>query len=384
VSWLTVPASELILKRGGSINPSKYPNEVFELYSIPACDVNTPEIVEGADIGSSKSCIEPNDVLLSKIFPHIRRSWVVPNKKEHKQIGSGEWIVFRDDRFNPQFLKYFLTCDIFHHQFMKTVAGVGGSLVRARPVFVERIHIPLPPMDEQNRIVAVLDKADAIRKKRQHTIKLANDFLTSAFIEWFGDPRHSKFDVFELKNVTTKITDGAHFTPTYVESGIPFLRVTDINKSEIDWGNTKFIPKDEHETLINRCKPEKGDVLYSKNGTIGIPRLIDWDTEFSIFVSLCLIKTDQTKLRGKYLESFLKTPFALAQATSKAKSATVSNLHLVEIKEIKLPVPPLVIQDDWVRFIDKYSETLNNLKMSFKYLDDVFNSLNQKAFAGEL
>lgn len=384
MSWLSVPAAELMLKRGGSVNPSKFPDEVFDLLSIPAFDRGEVDILAGSEIGSSKSCVEPGDVLLSKIIPHIRRCWVVPDKGERRQIGSGEWIIFRDNRFDANFLRHFLTSERFHAQFMNTVAGVGGSLVRARPAFVEKIEIPLPPLKEQKRIAAILDKADAIRRKRQQAIKLADEFLTSAYIQRFGDPAKSEFEVLKLEEVTTKITDGAHFTPTYVDSGVPFLRVTDINKGELDWGKTKFIPESEHHTLIKRCNPEKGDVLYSKNGTIGVPKLIDWDSEFSIFVSLCLIKPDKKYLRGKYLESFLKTPFALKQANSKSKSATVTNLHLIEIKQIKLPVPPLSIQDEWCDFLEKYNQFLSKCKSSFGSMDDQFNSISQKAFSGKL
>lgn len=171
---------------------------------------------------------------------------------------------------------------------------------------------------------------------------------------------------------------------TYVDSGIPFLRVTDINRGEVDWSKVKYIPLEEHQELIKRCKPEKGDVLYSKNGTIGVPRLIDWDQEFSIFVSLCLIKPNPNYLRGRYLYSFLQTPFALKQATQKAKSATVTNLHLVEIKEIKLPVPSLAIQDEWIDFVDNFGCMRARLIESLNTSNDAFNSLSQKAFSGML
>lgn len=245
-------------------------------------------------------------------------------------------------------------------------------------------EIPLPPLEEQKRIAAILDKADAIRRKRQQAIDLADDFLRSVFIERFGDPRNSSFPIKELQEVCTKITDGTHHTPTYTDSGVHFLRVTDINKAKVNWNNTKFVSKEEHLDLIKRCHPEKGDVLYSKNGTIGVPRLIDWDTEFSIFVSLCLIKPKKELLLGGYLESFLKTPFALKQATARAKSATVTNLHLVEIKEIKLPIPPLDVQRDWLDFVSNHKDMMTKLEHSMNEANNQFNSISQQAFSGEL
>ena len=105
----------------------------------------------------------------------------------------------------------------------------------------------------------------------------------------------------ELQNLTKLITDGAHHTPNYTESGVPFLRVTDVQSNNIDFDRIKYVSKDEHLELIKRCNPEKGDILYSKNGTIGIPKLVDWEWEFSIFVSLALIKPKNERISSQYL-----------------------------------------------------------------------------------
>jgi type I restriction enzyme S subunit len=81
------------------------------------------------------------------------------------------------------------------------------------------------------------------------------------------------------------VRDGSHVTPTYLTVGIPFLRVTDIQDEEIDLVTVKRISPEEHANFTRSIKPQKGDILYSKNGTIGIPRLVTWDWDFSIFVS---------------------------------------------------------------------------------------------------
>lgn len=130
--------------------------------------------------------------------------------------------------------------------------------------------------------------------------------------------------------------------------------------------------------------PRKGDILYSRNGTIGIPKLIDWDEEFSIFVSLALLRPSANVLLGSYLESFLKTPFALRQALSHTKTGTVSNLHLVEIRKVKLPVPSLEMQQQWLKRKSEIEKQRDKLIESSTQLNNLFNSLLQKAFRGEL
>ncbi len=166
----------------------------------------------------------------------------------------------------------------------------------------------------------------------------------------------------KLSNLTDKITDGTHKTPTYMEEGIPFLRITDIQKSEINWNHVKYVSQDEHNELIKRCKPEKGDILYSKNGTIGIPKIIDWDKEFSIFVSLCLIKIkkDSDKLYNKFLEKYLGSDSCLNQIRLRAKQGTVTNLHLEEIRELAIPLPTIKEQQKISVILSSLDEKIEN------------------------
>ena len=137
-------------------------------------------------------------------------------------------------------------------------------------------------------------------------------------VEWIGKvPEH--WEIIKLKYQTSKITDGTHVTPTYVENGIPFLRVTDIQTIEIDLNEVKKIPKHEHDELVKRCNPEKGDVLLSKNGTIGITKVVDWNWEFSIFVSICLIKFKE-KLFNKYFSIFFGSNVVDQQINEESKN----------------------------------------------------------------
>jgi type I restriction enzyme M protein len=167
------------------------------------------------------------------------------------------------------------------------------------------------------------------------------------------------FPLKELQEIADKITDGTHRTPTYTESGIPFLRVTDITESN---SAKKFISKGEHAELIKRCRPEKGDVLYSKNGTIGVAKLVDWDWEFSIFVSLALIKPKHELVIPRFLEYLLNSKAAYSQAAARSKSGTVTNLHLVDIKTIQIPLPPLEVQKEIVAKIESYQRVIDGAR----------------------
>lgn len=178
-------------------------------------------------------------------------------------------------------------------------------------------------------------------------------------IEWMGEvPK--QWRKIKLKYVTKQITDGAHITPTYVDNGIPFLRVTDIQTKSINLDDVKYIPVEEHYELIKRCRPEKGDLLLSKNGTIGITKVIDWDYEFSIFVSLCLIKFCH-QLSPSYFSYFFESDVTNQQILEGSKKTSVTNLHLEKIKELLIVLPDINDQQSIANFLDTKTSLIDDL-----------------------
>lgn len=153
-----VPVGRFMKEGVKTLDPRTFPDEVFELWSIPAFDAGSPELLRGGDIGSQKRVVSPGDVLLSRIIPHIRRGWVVrENSDGRRQIASTEWIVFSSGEVVPGFLRQLLVSDFFHVSFMQTITGVGGSLARANPEAVGEITIPLPPLEVQKEIAAEIE-----------------------------------------------------------------------------------------------------------------------------------------------------------------------------------------------------------------------------------
>jgi len=143
-----------------------------------------------------------------------------------------------------------------------------------------------------------------------------------------------------LEGVCRDITDGTHHTPQYVPQGIPFLTVKNIRERGFLLDNLKFITAEEHKKLCKRCKPEKGDVLYTKVGTTGIAKVVDLDFEFSIFVSVALLKIDPNIVIAEYLGKILNAPFCKSQAENMTQGAANRNLVIQDLKQIILPLPP--------------------------------------------
>lgn len=158
-SWRWTCMAEVNEYNSASVDPSKSPDNDFELYSVPAYETGMPEFVKGKDISSSKKSVSKNDVLLCKINPHLNRAWIVSHYKENRPcLASSEWIIFRNSSIIPQYLSFCFTSNYFKELMLSNVSGVGGSLMRAQPAIVNKYLFPLPPINEQCRIVAAIQE----------------------------------------------------------------------------------------------------------------------------------------------------------------------------------------------------------------------------------
>ena len=145
----------------------------------------------------------------------------------------------------------------------------------------------------------------------------------------------------KLGEVCQLITDGTHYTHHYLKEGIPFLSVKNVRESYLDFENVQYISEEEHRELIKRCHPQKGDVLYTKVGTTGIARAIDTNQEFSIFVSVALLRPDRNEVIHEYLEKVLNSPICREQAKALTQGVGNQNLVIKDLKRIEFPLSPL-------------------------------------------
>ena len=238
-----------------------------------------------------------------------------------------------------------------------------------------------PPIEEQQTIAnflddktAKIDQTIAIKQKEIELLKERRQILIQkavtkglddtvklkdSGVDWIGEiPEH--WEVRKLKTLSKKIVDGTHFTPNYIDEGIPFLRVTDLTNMQsgvIQWEKVNRISVKEHKSLIKRAFGEKGDVLLSKNGTIGLTKVIDWDEEFSFFVSLCLIKL-RKEINPHYFTYFFNSPLVDEQLNFGSSRTSVTNLHLEKIKELLIVLPPINEQDKIIIAIDELTNPI--------------------------
>ena len=151
-----------------TIYPNHFPEELFELYSVPNFEMSVPEVIKGQEIGSSKQSICKNDVLVCKINPRINRVWITGHITSHRILGSSEWIVFRNGYLHAPYMQFYFSSSYFRELLLSNVSGVGGSLMRAQPESVKKYPVLIPPYKEQVRIAEKISelfiKLDDIEK----------------------------------------------------------------------------------------------------------------------------------------------------------------------------------------------------------------------------
>lgn len=150
--WDVASFSQANMFISETIVPRNFPDEMFELYSVPNFGIGIPEITISQEIGSSKQAISENDVLVCKINPRINRVWITGHITPYRLLGSSEWIVFRNNFLFTPYLKYYFSSPYFRDLLLSNVSGVGGSLMRAQPESVKKYPILIPPYKEQVRI----------------------------------------------------------------------------------------------------------------------------------------------------------------------------------------------------------------------------------------
>jgi type I restriction enzyme S subunit len=381
---------ELMVHGQSSIDPRNSPDEEFELFSIPAYDKREPEQVFGREVGSSKKIVASGDLLLSRIVPHIRRAWVVPPPNGKRQIASGEWIVFRHNSFEPRYLRHLVMGDSFHSKFMNTVAGVGGSLVRARPENVGRIEIPLPPLSEQKRIADILDKADSIRRKRQEADALLTSVRSAVFHERFGDPvaNPKSWEVVKLGELFERSPSyGTMIKPSDEVRGWLDLRVANIQGGKLDLSSRKYV--DLPEEKIEQHEVREGDLLLARAiGSVehlGKCIIADPEDQKWAFDShLMRIRFDATRVLPRFVHAFLESPGGRHEfLRNSRRSAVQFNINTKEMACIRIPLPPLIDQQRFIGELDLLDQLSKRQNSASQENESLFNSLVHRAFTGE-
>lgn len=326
------------------------------------------------------------DVLVAKITPCFENGKIAHARiSKRAGFGSTEFHVIRanTERLDDRYLFHFLRQPLIRVRGEKRMTGSGGQR-RVPKAFLQSLDIPLPPLAEQRRIAAILDKADALRAKRREAIAKLDQLLQSVFLDMFGDPlANPKAEVRELSQLCTRITDGTHQSPEWADSGVPFLFQSNVKPYQIDLATKKWISPEEYELLTARCPIEFGDVLFTIVGSYGNAAMVRTHEKFCFQRHIAHLKPCDDVL-PEFLEAMLNQRAVKRQADERVTGIAQKTLILKELRRLKVLMPSPNEQQAFAETSESIRQQKQKLQHNAGQLDTLFASLQHRAFTGTL
>ncbi|OJY06302.1 MAG: hypothetical protein BGO90_09295 [Legionella sp. 40-6] len=276
---------------------------------------------------------------------------------------------------------------IKHHSPKLQALGNGATFKEISKKVVEDFQIPLPSLIEQKRIASILDKADSARRKRQKAIELSEQLLHSVFLDMFGDPI-SNPKGYKLGKIGDLLSSVNYGTSSKAgENGqFPILRMNNITYAgNWDLGNLKYIDMDEKERKKYTAEP--GDILFNRTNSKELvgKTAVFREKEPYIFAGYLIRSKTNSLAEPEYISGFLNSAYGKKVLRNMCKSIVgMANINAKEYQSIEILIPPIEEQQKYAKITKKIRLNISCYQYSLNKCDELFNSLSQKAFRGEL
>jgi type I restriction enzyme S subunit len=301
-------------------------------------------------------------------------------------IASSLVIIRPKAQLHSSFLKNYLRSTLCRDEIAKFENGAAQPNLSAKDL--KKFEIPLPPLTEQKRIAAILDKADAIRRKRQQAIQLADEFLRAVFLDMFGDPvaNHKGFPLGTIRDLVESANYGSSAKASEAGGDYPILRMGNITyEGAIDMTDLKYID------LSDKEKPKylavKGDLLFNRTNSkelVGKTAVYDRDDPVAIAGYLIRVRTND-KGNSHYISGYMNSAHGKATLQNMSKSIVgMANINAQEMQDIPIIIPPVSLQNRYKDIVVSTKEKLAEHQKALNANNELFNALSQKAFSGQL
>lgn len=408
-NWVWVRLGEVNKYMSKSVNPISEPNKTFELYSVPSMADNYPEIIVGSDIGSSKQSVCKGDVLLCKINPRINRVWKVSQFTDNELIASSEWIIIRNNHIDANYLMYCFQSKYFREFMLSNVSGVGGSLMRAQPKYVQTYPIPLPPLSEQQRIVERIEELFAKLDEAKERLQEAADsfavrkaaILHKAFTgeltkqwRWENGVSDESWEEKKLNEICIARAGYAFNSKEFGSKGYQIIRMGNLYGGQLLLDRSPVFIDEQilDEKIIEKSIIQKGDILITLTGT-----KYKRDYGYAVLVTITgkmLLNQRILSLRPKndnadFICYCLQTKeFRDVFFSNETGGVNQGNVSSKFVENISIKYPSLPEQHEIVRLIDdllaRERSAQQATEQALASIDLMKKSILARAFRGEL
>ncbi len=291
-------------------------------------------------------------------------------------------VLTPNEKYVPKYVFYAMSNPSFQRESLKIAQGAQATIPIINKGKWSNLLIPIPPtMDEQKRIVSRLDSAfshiDELKANAEKQLSEARALFQKSLAKAM-EPKEG-WEEKTLKEICSVITDGTHHSPTNLLTGkYKYITAKNIKPWGLDLSNITYVSEDVHREIIARCNPQKGDVLYIKDGaTTGIAIINPLDEEISILSSVALIRPQKKILLSKYLCYALNSPSIYKQTRNQMDGAAITRVTLVKIKGFSIPLPSLLEQQRIVKRLDALSAHVRELEENQKKIISECDALKQ-------
>lgn len=298
------------------------------------------------------------------------------------------WLVLSEyqESFNQDFLYHLLGSPQVFSQFDRLAAG---STVRNLNIeLASKVIVPIPTLEEQHRIVTLLDEAFAdiatAKANAEKNLQNARAFFSGQLQAIFESGSNSWSS--STLGQTYDVRDGTHDSPKYQAEGYPLITSKNLKREGLSFDDVKLIAELDYAKINERSAVHQGDVLLAMIGTIGNPTVVEIEPNFAI-KNVALLKVPQTQ-NSYFLQYYLSTPLVIAKMQSEAKGTTQKFVGLGYLRTFPISIPTLTEQQKIVEKLDELRTESDRLESIYRQkltaLDDLKKSLLHQAFSGLL
>ena len=292
--------------------------------------------------------------------------------------------TYRVAGINAAYLRYCLECrnqDMFA-RFVKRGSRQGKTIDLKRWLTYE---IPVYDAVRQSEIVDRLDRVSALIEKRQEQLLHLDELVKSRFIELFGDPVENDhgWQTQPLESVCKTIVDCPHSTPSYTDedTGYMCIRTSIVKKNRIMWDEIEYIPEHEYYQRIQRKRPEKGDVVYTREGAIlGIAAMIDRECNVALGQRSMLLSPNTAMCLPQFLSAAMNFESFLRKALGGVSGSASPHINVGDIKAFAIILPPMELQEQFAAFVEQTDKSKLAVQQGLQELEILKKSLMQQYF----
>jgi type I restriction enzyme, S subunit len=349
--------------------------------------------VNGSEIAASRQyLVRTNQFILSRIDARNGAFGLVPDFLDGAVV-SNDFPVFDLDepRIMPAYLEWLSKTSDFV-DLCKAASEGTTNRVRLKEELFLATEIPLPPLEEQRRIVGRIDALAAriaeARGLRERAVEETEKLLSSSIFREI-EPYINKDRQVKLETIALSITDGDHQPPPKAMNGIPFIFISNITTGTLNFDNCNWVSPEYFANIAPQRIPQRGDILYTAVGaTYGTPCIVDTDQPFCFQRHIAIIKPNSELVETRFLKLVLSSSYIYDQATRSITGSAQPTVPLKGIRNFNIPLPSLVEQRRIVAYLDGLQAQVEALKAmqaaTAAELDALLPSVLDRAFRGEL